>query len=283
MGFYAPDTIVRDSQHHGLKVRAIDVNRSDWFCTIELSNELMPKHELRMGLRYVRGLRRGAGEAVVRERNSSGPFCSVEEVCHRVPELRKEELASLAEVGALNSTYSSKENGHRRTALWDVARAIQEPGPLFANIKAESLEAPLECMTNEERLVADYRGTGLTTGPHPLFYNRAELDRMQVVTASRVRFVADGTRVTVAGCAIVRQRPGTASGLLFMSLEDETGISNVVVMPDLFERYRLLINRERFLLIIGKMQNMDGVLTVRAERVQPLHVTAVETASHDYH
>jgi error-prone DNA polymerase len=89
--------------------------------------------------------------------------------------------------------------------------------------------------------------------------------------------------VIVAGCAIVRQRPGTASGLLFMSLEDETGISNVVVMPDLFERYRLLINRERFLLIDGKMQNMDGVLTVRAERVRPLNVTAVETASHDYH
>ena len=283
MGFYAPDTIVRDSQSHGLKVRAIDINRSDWLCTIERSDQLVPKQELQMGLRYVRDLRRGAGEAIVRQRNSSGRFCSVEEVRHRVPELRKDELASLAEVGALNSTYSSKQNGHRRTALWDVARAIQDPGPLFANLKTEGMDAPLERMTHEERLVADYRGTGLTTGPHPLFYSRAALARMQVVPASQVRFVKDGARIVVAGCAIVRQRPGTASGLLFMSLEDETGISNVVVMPDLFERYRLLINRERFLLINGKMQNMDGVLTVRAERVQPLNVTAVKTASHDYH
>jgi error-prone DNA polymerase len=188
----------------------------------------------------------------------------VEELRRRVPELRGEELTTLAEVGALNSTYDPNQNGHRRTALWDVARAIQTPGPLFSNLPAGRSDAPLERMTNEERLLADYQGTGMTTGPHPLFYSRSELTGMGVTTALRLRSIADASRVTVAGYAITTQRPGTASGLLFVSLEDETGIANAVVMPNVYERYRLLLNRAHFLLIKGTMQNVDSVLTVRA-------------------
>lgn len=117
MGFYSPDTIVRDAQRHGLKVHPIDVNRSSWLCTVELSNDLVPKQELRIGLRYVQGLRRSAGEAIVRSRDLHGPFCSVEDLRQRVREPRKDELTALAEVGALNRTYGPDQNGHRRTAL----------------------------------------------------------------------------------------------------------------------------------------------------------------------
>ncbi len=119
--------------------------------------------------------------------------------------------------------------------------AIQKPGPLFLNLPTSQSDAPLERMTHEERLLADYQGTGMTTGPHPLFYSRSALTGMGMVTAFRLRSVDDASRVTVAGYAIATQRPGTASGLLFVSLEDETGIANAVVMPNVYERYRLLV------------------------------------------
>ncbi|WP_263357721.1 error-prone DNA polymerase [Acidicapsa ligni] len=282
MGFYSPDTLVSDAQRHGLKVHYIDINASEWLCTLELSNDLVPKHELRIGFRYVRGMRKVAGEAIVRAREADGPFVSVADLLRRVPELRGEELTTLAEIGALNSTYESLTEGHRRTALWDVARAIQSPGPLFDGLKDEDRTAPLDRMTHEERLLADYRGASMTTGPRPLYYSRKALNEMGVTTAIRLRNTPDKTRVTVAGFAITTQRPGTASGLLFVSLEDETGIANAVVMPNLYGRYRPLLDRARFLLIEGKMQNVDGVLTVRAERIRPLNVTGIPMASRSF-
>lgn len=126
------------------------------------------------------------------------------------------------------------------------------------------------------------KALGMTTGPHRLFYSRSELTGMGVTTALRLRSIADASRVTVAGYAITTQRPGTASGLLFVSLEDETGIANAVVMPNVYERYRLLLNRAQFLLIKGTMQNVDSVLTVRAETIQPLNVIAVGMASRSF-
>jgi len=282
MGFYSPDTLVSDAQRHGLKVHHIDINASEWLCTLELSNELVPKQQLRIGFRYVRGLRQAAGEAIVRARDEGGPFLSVDDLWQRVPELHGDELTTLAEIGALNSTYESRTTGHRRTALWDAARAIQSPGPLFASLESETSTAPLERMTNEERLVADYQGTGMTSGPHPLFYCRSELNGLGVTTAVRLRSVSNESWVTVAGFAITTQRPGTANGFLFISLEDETGIANVVVTPKLYGRYRLLLNRARFLLIEGRMQNLDGVRTVRSEVIQALNVTGVRMASRSF-
>ena len=163
-----------------------------------------------------------------------------------------------------------------------AARAIKSPGPLFRDIEDETSNAPLERMTDEERLLADYQGTGMTTGPHPLFYSRSRLNGMGVTTAVRLRSVSNESRVTVAGFAITTQRPGTASGFLFISLEDETGIANAVVTPRLYGRYRPLLNRARFLLIEGKMQNLDGVRTVRAQIIQPLNVTGVSMASRSF-
>lgn len=138
-------------------------------------------------------------------------------------------------------------------------------------------------MTPEERLVADFRGTGITVGPHPMSYRRGELDGLRIRRASELASIPNGRRVRTAGCVICRQRPGTASGFVFLSLEDETGISNAIIKPDLFEKHRLMLVSEQFLMIEGVLQNLDGVISVRAERVEPLHVTQAETSSHDFH
>ena len=138
-------------------------------------------------------------------------------------------------------------------------------------------------MNNEERLVADFRGTGLTVGPHPMAYHRARMDALDIYKASELSRVPNGRRARVAGCVIARQRPGTAKGFLFLSLEDETGVANAIVTPDLFQKNRLLLTSAQFLIVEGILQNLDHVISVKAERVLPLWVTEAETSSHDFH
>ena len=173
--------------------------------------------------------------------------------------------------------------GHRRDALWQVERAGRPAGPLLKPIPQLDNDSPLAQMTDEERLVADFHGTSMTVGPHPMAYRRAELKKLGIRSALDLQTLPNGKRLKIAGCVICRQRPGTASGLIFLSLEDETGISNAVVMPDIYERNRMMVLHERFLLIEGVLQSIDNVITVRAEKVQPLKVTAAETESHDFH
>jgi error-prone DNA polymerase len=342
MGFYHPATIVKDAQRHGLKVLPVDASVSEWLCTIEPSGTLEvpgnPKLTtgnrqlaVRLGLRYVRGLREEAARALVRARRLR-PFTSIDELVRRVPELREHELTTLAEVGALNSVASGQwpvvsESGfvlhpersegalslpkspqsiglprfarnvktHRRSALWQVSRATRHAGPLLDSIAAgvfneeqpatgnRQLATPLKQMTPEERLVADYHGTGLTVGAHPMAYRRREMQRIGVRTATELACIPHGRHVKAAGCVICRQRPGTASGFVFLSLEDETGIANAIVTPDLFDQYRFELVSERFLMVEGVLQNQDGVVSVKASRIQPLNVTAAETSSHDFH
>ncbi len=138
-------------------------------------------------------------------------------------------------------------------------------------------------MTNEERLVADFRGTGLTVGPHPMAYQRTEMSRRGIYPAIELPKMQNGRRVKTAGCVIARQRPGTAHGFVFLSLEDETGIANAIVTPDLFEKNRLLLVSERFLIVEGVLQNVDNVVSVKADRVSALEIAAVQTSSHDFH
>ena len=171
----------------------------------------------------------------------------------------------------------------RRDALWQVARAVRPPGELLEALPASAEASPLRPMTVEERLVADFRGTGITVGPHPLAYCRGRMQKLGVRAAAELRHLDDGKRVRIAGSVIARQRPGTAKGFVFLSLEDETGISNAIVTPDLFQKYRLLLVSQRFLLIEGKLQNLDNVVSVKAERVQGLEITAAEMSSHDFH
>ncbi len=270
MGFYHPSTIVKDAQRHGLHVLPVDVTRSEWLCGIE------PGLALRLGFRYVRGLRQPAGEAIVRAR-ARAPFVSVDDLVRRVPELRKDEITTLAAIGALNPL----EALDRRGALWEAARAMQPPGPLLADAEDRDT-SPLKAMTDDERLRADYHGTGLTIGRHPMAFRREEMSARKVTPAADLRRMPDGAPVRVAGAVIVRQRPGTAKGFVFLSMEDETGIANAIVTPDVFEQNRIVLVSSPFLFLEGTLQNLDGVISVKASRIEPLPVWG-PSVSHDFH
>ena len=282
MGFYMPAVIVKDAQRHGLKVRCIDIQKSDWLCTLEheADGELL----LRLGLMYTKGLRQSSGLVIEEERQRSGGFLSVGDLTCRVPSLNKKALTQLSIVGALNTLEAV---GHRRDALWKVEQAGRPVGPLLRTAEPvmtqKNAGSPLLKMTTEERLVADYAGTGLTLGKHPMAYRRAELQRHRICSARELRSLKDGSHVRTAGCVIARQRPGTAKGFIFLSMEDETGISNIIIHPDLYERERMLVSTGKFLLIEGKLQNEDTVVHVKAYRVERLSVSEVEVHSHDFH
>ncbi len=282
MGFYSPAVLVKDAQRHGLRVRPIDVQRSEWACTVE--HESDGKLSLRLGLGYARGLRQQAGEAIVVSRAHGGLFCSADDLALRVPVLNRKEITLLANIGALNHV---DRIGHRRDALWQVERAGKPEGPLLTHTRALLADAaepsPLVQMTAEERLVADYAGTGLTTGRHPMSYRRDALRRQNVLSAEELRARRDGEYVRAAGCVIARQRPGTAKGFVFLSMEDETGIANVIVTPDMYERNQVVVTRARFLLVEGPLQNQDNVIHVKAARLTPLDDHSVEVRSHDFY
>jgi error-prone DNA polymerase len=286
MGFYHPATLVKDAQRHGLRVRPIDVTRSDWLCTLEKDGETF---SLRLGLRYVKGLREDIGREIVRQRDAQ-PFYSIDDLKLRVPALQKSELTALAEIGALNFV-GNKSGFHRRDALWQIERVSRRAGPLL-EIREEPEESgnvsntsfsPLQPMTAEARLVADFRNTGMTVGPHPLSYHRQNLKQQGILSAMDLHHLPDGAKVRVAGSVIARQRPGTAKGFVFLSLEDETGISNAIITPQLFQQDHVVIVHQQFLLIEGRLQNQDNVISVKAERIRPLSITRAETTSHDFH
>lgn len=344
MGFYQPFTIIKDAQRHGLKVKPVDVTRSNWDCTIEEDRdqrsevrgqrsevrsqksgvrgcgtvETSRDHEstyrplisdprplaLRLGLRCVRGLREVSGRAIEDARNRQ-PFTSLDDLHHRVPELRKDELRKLAAVGALNfiqadvrQTLVCRNDGkdphertsdklkfvvqNRRDSLWQVERVSRDPGPLYESIEEDG-SSPLAPMTLNERLNADLRGTGITIGRHPMAHQRAWLDTMNVARAADLKNMNNGQLVRVAGWVIVRQRPGTAKGFVFLSMEDETGIANVIVTPQLFEENRLALVDYPFLLIEGALQHQDNVVSVKAKSVQPLQMKIQSPGSHDFH
>jgi error-prone DNA polymerase len=356
MGFYSPATLVKDAQRHGARFKPIDLTRSDWNCTLEAiparEGEIgetagaadEAKHSdaakrggfaVRLGMRYVKGLRKEIGIEIERQR-AMGRFASIEDLKRRVPGIQKSELTALAETGALNFI-SAKRSSHRRDALWQVERAARRPGPLLeagaeeenreeneddraseiitaatesnagcqsknnskSGSKRDSKDAPksdsqnnaqnispLRPMDADERLAADFRGTGLTVGPHPMAYQRAELKKQGIHTAAELLKLPHGTHVRYAGAVIARQRPGTAKGFVFLSLEDETGIANAIITPQLFESDHTVVVHHSFLLIVGTLQNQQNVVSIKAESVQPLAVTRTpraEIASHDFH
>jgi len=402
MGFYHPATLVKDAQRRGVHFAPVDVQRSDWLCTIEEDGTV------RLGLRYVNGLRQIVGEAIAHqvanrpippinqsinkstsrevdkcpkcrcddpsmlEVSSQGPnlvcFCnncahdwrvrsprfrSLDELIARSA-INREELSVLAEIGALSSLGFS-----RREALWQVERAVRPAGELFegkdeeevasgypstssgcgepvephwsvasrsrgddevaggkwqvasgsrsdydagswhpipqsTNRQIKSPDQQISKSTNDrlhvlpemtavERVVADYDGTGLTIGPHPMAMRREEMVLRGALRAIDLPRHRHGRRVRVAGAVITRQRPGTAKGFVFLTIEDETGIANVIVRPDLFARDRLTIIQEPFLLVEGILQNQEGVISVRAERVEGLGGARVNVEAHDFY
>ena len=311
MGFYHPASLVKDAQRRGVRFHPIDVQQSDWLCRIEEDGGI------RLGLMYVNGLRKEMGQAMAafdRTKTMTPPplcpkcgsdddsmieavrtgtyfcntcahewsvavepigrFTSIEDVVRRTG-LRRDELATLADIGALNAF-----TNERRSALWQIARAVRPSGELFA--PDDDSESPLRVMNSSERLHADYAGTSLTIGPHPMALRRDDMALRGVLRASDLPQVRNGRRVRVAGMVITRQRPGTAKGFVFLTLEDETGISNIIVRPDLFDRERATVIRRPFLIVDGVLQHQDGVVSVKAEHVQPIDGGASVDA-HDFY
>ena len=267
MGFYSPAVLIKDAQRHGLRVRPIDVQRSGWLCALEAEPD--GAISLRIGLLYVKGLRQSSAEALLTTRGRDGGFTSVEDLARRVPQLNRKELVALASTGALNSL---GEVEHRRDALWQVEQAGRPVGPLLRNAGEPGAgnASPLKQMTTDERLAADYAGTGVTMGPHPMAYQREALRAQGILSAHELESRRGSPYVRIAGRVICRQRPGTAKGFVFLSLEDETGIANIILTPDVFEQNRLVATRSRFLVIAGKLQNQDGVVHVKAQLLTPL-------------
>jgi error-prone DNA polymerase len=269
MGFYHAATIVKDAQRHRQRMLPVDVARSAWLCTVE-------GDAVRLGLNYVKGLRERAGRAIAAAR-AERPFASTADLARRAG-LDRDELATLADIGAFAAL-----GGTRRANLWTAARPL--PGELFASAPTGPEASPLRDMDVHERLRADYRGTGVTLGPHPMTLRRAGLAAMggrPILKAMELPRERDGSRVRVAGNVIVRQRPGTAKGFVFLSLEDETGIANVIVTPRLFARHRLLLVTEPFLLVEGILQTQDDVVSVRADRLAALPRGHDHVPSHDF-
>jgi error-prone DNA polymerase len=291
MGFYTPATIVRDAQRHDLKIKPVCVLQSEWRCTV------LDDNTVRLGFCVVSGLREEHAEELVRQRKEQ-QFDSLEDFKRRVL-LSKDELRTLAELGALNCFAK-----HRRAAMWDVEETLHDDllgsagaspavsrasrdthRELFgggAEKSGRGARAPLPPMTLPERVKADYETMNLTTGPHPMKLLRESLPN--IWRAIDLPHARHGSIIQIAGNVICRQRPGTAKGFVFVSLEDETGVSNAIVDPDLFEHFRLVITEETFLLIEGEVQNSDNVVLIKAREIKPLaYAELVGSESHDFH
>ena len=238
----------------------------------------MASHALavRLGLRFVKGLREEAARRI-EEEAARAPFASVREVAARCS-LRNDELAALAEVGAFASLGQT-----RRSALWQVSALDGRRPPLAQAMQPDPPPSPLPEMTLRERYVADYLGSGMTVGTHPLALRRAELAARGILSAAQLARVRDGQLVRVAGVVIVRQRPYTAKGMCFMTLEDETGFANIAVMPNNFELQRAVITSSALLEVEGRAQAREGVVTVLAGRCRPLPAATPVSPSRDFH
>jgi error-prone DNA polymerase len=255
MGFYHPATLVKDAQRHGTAVFPIDVARSGWKCRWERGG-------VRLGLCFVQGLRAATGQRLEEEQGAA-PFADAGDLARRVA-LRPGELTLLAQAGALAGFGKT-----RREALWQVARVARPAGPLLEKLPADD-PSPLPEMSREEETSADYRATQMTTGPHLMEHWRARLNAQGILTAAELARRPDGERVATAGAVIVRQRPGTAKGFVFLTLEDETGMCQAIVRPDLFRENRAVIVGSGTLIVEGRLQKQDGTLSVKGERFRSL-------------
>jgi error-prone DNA polymerase len=268
MGFYSSASLIQDGQRHGVRFRPVCVKQSDWDCSIGADDSI------RLGLRVVKRLSATGADRLLREREKS-PFLSLED-CKRRAHLNKEELRTLAEIGAFNEFA-----GHRRGALWGVESEVRE-GDLFDSAPSDDAVTPLPPMTRTERVQADFAGMNLTTGRHPMALLRPRLTG--IWRAADLPQAPHGSRLRVAGNVICRQRPGTAKGFVFVTLEDETGVSNSVVTPQLFEAQRLLIAEEPYLIIEGQVQQVDNVIHIKAQKIERLNPEMDAAApSYDFH
>ena len=307
MGFYHPATLVKDAQRRGVRFAPVDVTTSRWDCHVQSDGAV------RLGLCCVKGLRRETGERIVlgqraegrgqryrekgkgkREEPCESGYRSIDDLAN-LAQVSREELRVLAEIGAL-----APIGGDRRTALWQAERAkdipiaqsdnpddqITDSNSQLTRSSANQIQgqmSPLPQMSLLERVAADYGGTGLTIGPHPMALARASLATRGVLRAGDLKRTRPGRRVRVAGAVITRQRPGTAKGFVFLSLEDETGIANATVTPQVFAEYKRVLVDSPYLILEGVLQNQDGSVSVKVDRADALQHTGPEVESHDFH
>ena len=260
MGFYAPAQIVRDASEHGVEVRPADLNWSLWDSTLEPGPE--GSWALRLGLRLVEGLRENDAERLI-ERRHDRPFENIDDLWRRAG-VSRTTLERLAAADTFRSIGLD-----RRQALWEV-RALSDakPLPLFEYAKARETgpdpAVQLPAMALSEHVVNDYQMMRLSLKAHPMEFLRAQLRREKVLSCEQVRALKDGAPVCVAGVVLVRQRPGSAKGVIFMTIEDETGSANAVVWPKVLERYRKTVIGARLVLIRGRIQRHEEIIHVVA-------------------
>ncbi|MFB4390620.1 MULTISPECIES: error-prone DNA polymerase [unclassified Pseudomonas] len=276
MGFYSPDQLLQEARRQGIEVRPVDVSHSDWDCTLEPTGDA--ELAIRLGLRQVRGFAQDAAQRLVQAR-AQRPWRDVEDLCLRAA-LDSRARARLADAGALQALA-----GDRHQARWQVA-AVQAPLPLFAQVEATpQTPVSLPVPTLGEDLFADYATLGTTLGPHPLTLLRAKLRALGCRSSAELAGVEHGDSIAVAGIVVGRQRPQTASGVTFVTLEDEHGMLNVVVWRDLAERQRRALVGSQLLKVNGRLEQENGVRHViarRLEDVSPL-LRGLDVRSRDFH
>jgi error-prone DNA polymerase len=277
MGFYTPATIVEDAKRHQVVVRSIDAQTSDWDCTLERCIESAGGFAVRMGLRYVKSLAEAEWQRIAAARRTSR-FVSLEDFVRRSA-LDEGSLSALAEAGGFDSLGVT-----RRDALWDVRRLVQTRSQSLT-MSVEETNPGFSPLTDFEEVGWDYRRTSHSARRHPLEPMRASLIRQGLPDARTVATMKNGERFRYAGLVICRQRPGTAGGVVFMTLEDETGFVNVVIWESVFQRYAVLAKTVSFLGISGKLQVEDGVVHLVAERLwEPrVELKPASARSRDFH
>ncbi len=271
MGFYAPAQVVRDAQEHGVEVRPVCINASRWDCTLEPRREPGRGAAVRLGLRMVRGLANAHAARLVAHRGGE-PYSSVEETWRRA-DVPPAALERLAEADAFRGLGLD-----RRQALWQVRGLADTVLPLFAAADAgrrprpELVEAPvlLVPMRDGGEVVEDYRSTGLSLRPHPVAFLRATLQAQEMATCADLAHLRDGRRVAVPGIVLVRQKPGSAKGVMFITVEDETGVANLVLWPDRYARQRRLVLSAGMVACHGRVQREGEVVHVVADRLEDL-------------
>ena len=279
MGFYNPATLVKDAQRHGVEVRPIDVMHSDWSCSLEPGGPDTPAPAVRLGLRFAAGLQETTGNWIEAERAET-PFRNLADLVKRVP-FQENEIQNLAELGALSSLEGTPRS--RRAALWQVSGVEKDRQSLFAGqMPADDVAPCLSPLSALEQTLADYRLAGITTGPQIMNHLRPVLEERGLQRAADLKQIPDGQPVRLAGHVIVRQRPGSAGGFVFLTLEDETGMANAVLTPDQVERFRIPLHAASLLEVEGPLQHADDVIHIRVRHLIPLDLRASLPSERSY-
>jgi error-prone DNA polymerase len=285
MGFYAPAQIVRDARQHGVEVRPVCVNASRWDCTLEPAEGGL--FAVRLGLRMVRGLSEADAGAIVAAR-ADRPFAAISDLWRRAA-VRAATLVRLAEADAFRPTMKLA----RREALWAIRALRDEPLPLFAAaspspacgevvLEINEPHVALRPMTAGGEVVKDYGHVGLTLRSHPVAFLRDGLCRRRIVTCAEAMQARDGRWLTAAGIVLVRQMPGSANGVMFITIEDETGIANLVVWPRVFEQQRRTILAAGMMAVYGRIQRVGDVVHLVAHRLTDLSAELASVGNRDF-